>query len=69
MTAAKSILTISRDQPLQSTRTAILQQAGYAVSAAMNDKDAIGLRRGPEFPRPGSIVSFRSRSEQDIPRN
>jgi DNA-binding NtrC family response regulator len=47
MTTAKSILTISRDQPLQSTRTAILQQAGYTVSPAMNDKDAMGFVEAP----------------------
>ena len=47
MTAAKSILTISRDQPLQSTRTLILQQAGYRVSAALNDKDAMGFVEAP----------------------
>ena len=41
MTPAKSILTISRDEPLQQTRTLILQHAGYQVSAAGNDKEAI----------------------------
>ena len=40
MTASKSILTISRDQPLQSTRTLILEGAGYSVSAALNDEAA-----------------------------
>ena len=47
MTVTKSILTISRDQSLQSTRTLILQQTGYTVSAALNDKDAIGFVEGP----------------------
>jgi len=47
MTAAKSILTISRDQALQGTRTLILQQAGYTVSAALNDKDAMGFVKSP----------------------
>ncbi|HXB20191.1 MAG TPA: hypothetical protein VNV88_02360 [Candidatus Solibacter sp.] len=47
MTASKSILTISRDQPLQSTRTIILEHAGYSVSAALNDKDAIGFVESP----------------------
>lgn len=46
MNIAKSILTISRDQPLQSTRTLILQQAGYRASAALNDKDAISFVKG-----------------------
>lgn len=36
-----SILTISRDRPLQETRTLILQHAGYQVAAALNDEDAI----------------------------
>ena len=47
MTVTKSILTISRDQSLQSTRTLILQQTGYTVSAALNDRDAIGFVEGP----------------------
>jgi CheY-like chemotaxis protein len=47
MTASKSILTISRDQPLQSTRTFILEQAGYSVSAALNDNDAVAFVTGP----------------------
>ncbi len=37
----KSILTISRDQQLQHIRTLVLQHAGYKVSAALNDKEAI----------------------------
>jgi CheY-like chemotaxis protein len=47
MTASKSILTISRDQPLQSTRTFILERAGYSVSAALNDNDAVAFVAGP----------------------
>jgi CheY-like chemotaxis protein len=47
MTASKSILTISRDQPLQSTRTFILEQAGYSVSAALNDNDAVAFVAEP----------------------
>jgi DNA-binding NtrC family response regulator len=47
MTASKSILTISRDQPLQSTRTIILEHAGYSVSAALNDEDAIDFVKAP----------------------
>lgn len=47
MTTASSILTISRDQVLQKTRTFILEQAGYSVSAALNDKDAIGFVEAP----------------------
>ena len=47
MTASKSILTISRDQPLQSTRTFILERAGYSVSAALNDNDAVAFVAEP----------------------
>jgi CheY-like chemotaxis protein len=47
MTALKSILTISRDQPLQSTRTFILERAGYSVSAALNDNDAVAFVAEP----------------------
>jgi CheY-like chemotaxis protein len=47
MIAAASILTISRDRVLQQTRTFILEQAGYSVSAALNDKDAIGFVEAP----------------------
>ncbi|HLW52857.1 MAG TPA: response regulator [Candidatus Angelobacter sp.] len=47
MTASKSILTVSRDHVLQSTRTIILQQAGYSVSAALTDKDALGFVQAP----------------------
>jgi DNA-binding response OmpR family regulator len=43
MTAPTSILTISRDRLLQKTRTIILQRAGYKVSAALNDKAAVGF--------------------------
>lgn len=47
MTAPTSILTISRDRLLQKTRTIILQRAGYKVSAALNDKDAVGFVEAP----------------------
>ena len=47
MTASKSILTISRDQPLQSTRTFILERAGYSVSAALNDDAAVAFVEAP----------------------
>ena len=43
MIASKSILIISRDEPLQRTRSIILERAGYAVSAALNDQDALGF--------------------------
>lgn len=37
----KSILTISRNPQMQHYRTLVLQHAGYTVSAALNDKEAI----------------------------
>lgn len=43
MTALKSILTISRDDVLQNTRTLILQRAGYHVSPARSDQEALDL--------------------------
>src|ERR1051326_8009300 len=43
MDSAKSILTVSRDPMLQGTRTMILERDGYKVSAAGNDKDAVGF--------------------------
>lgn len=39
----KSILTISRDEPLQNIRTDILQRAGYRVSAASSDGQAVAF--------------------------
>ena len=39
----KSILTISRNQALQHSRTLLLQHAGYHVSAATNDQEAINF--------------------------
>jgi len=47
MTAPTSILTISRDRPLQNTRTIILERAGYTVSAALTDKDAVAFVETP----------------------
>jgi DNA-binding response OmpR family regulator len=47
MTTSTSILTISRDRLLQNTRTLILERAGYSVSAALNDKDAVGFVEAP----------------------
>jgi DNA-binding NtrC family response regulator len=44
---SKSILTISRDAPLQDIRTLVLQHAGYQVSAALSDKEAIAFVTAP----------------------
>jgi CheY-like chemotaxis protein len=43
MVSHQSILTISRDQVLQHTRTLILEQAGYAVCAAHSDQEALAF--------------------------
>jgi CheY-like chemotaxis protein len=37
----KLVVTISRDGPLQATRTALLQQAGYSVIPLGNDADVV----------------------------
>ena len=47
MTVLKSVLTISRDQPLQNTRTFILEAAGYSVSAALDDDAAVAFVAAP----------------------
>ena len=47
MTESKSILTISRDQPLQSTRTFILEREGYSVFAALTDDAALAYVMAP----------------------
>jgi DNA-binding NtrC family response regulator len=47
MTAPTSILTISRDRPLQNSRTMVLERAGYTVSAALTDKDAVAFVESP----------------------
>jgi CheY-like chemotaxis protein len=39
----KSILTVSRDAELQYVRTLVLQHAGYQVSAALSDNEAINF--------------------------
>ena len=47
MTASKSILIISRNQALLTTRSIILQRAGYAVDATLNDEDALAFVAAP----------------------
>jgi DNA-binding response OmpR family regulator len=47
MTSPTSILTISRDRLLQNTRTMVLEHAGYTVSAALTDKDAVAFVESP----------------------
>lgn len=43
----KSILTISRDAHLQSSRTLMLEAHGYHVSAATDDAEALAFVEGP----------------------
>lgn len=43
----KSILTISRDEHLQGTRTALFEAHGYHVSAALDDAEALALVEAP----------------------
>jgi DNA-binding response OmpR family regulator len=46
----KSILTVSRNIPLQDVRTFVLRQAGFHVASARNDEEAIGfLQRANSF--------------------
>lgn len=47
MPQSKSILTISRNAELQGIRTLILRQAGYEVTSALDDKEAIRLFGAP----------------------
>ena len=47
MTIPTSILTISRDRVLQNIRTMVLEHAGYTVSAALTDKDAVAFVESP----------------------
>lgn len=47
MSTSKSILTIGRDASLQNIRTMVLQHAGYQVSAALNDKEAVDFVAAP----------------------
>jgi CheY-like chemotaxis protein len=47
VSTSKSILTISRDQILQKVRTLVLEQAGYQVSAATNDREAVAFVAAP----------------------
>jgi DNA-binding NtrC family response regulator len=47
VSTSKSILTISRNETLQDIRTMVLRHAGYQVSAARNDNEAIGFVDAP----------------------
>jgi CheY-like chemotaxis protein len=47
VSTSKSILTVSRNPELQNIRTMVLQHAGYDVSAATNDREAIAFVEAP----------------------
>jgi DNA-binding NtrC family response regulator len=48
MSLAQPILTISRHPLLQRTRTLMLQQAGYSVSAARSEEEALRFLKAPK---------------------
>ncbi|HEY2912070.1 MAG TPA: response regulator [Candidatus Angelobacter sp.] len=43
----KSILTISRNTPLQEIRTLVLRKAGFHVASVRNDEEALGFLERP----------------------
>ena len=47
---AKTLVTISRDQPLQSTRTLLLEQAGYSVIPLGTDASVHAFLKSPDQP-------------------
>jgi CheY-like chemotaxis protein len=44
---ATSILTVSRNETLQNIRALVLENAGYHVATALNDRDALSLMEAP----------------------
>ena len=50
MSYPKLVVTISRDGPLQATRTALLHQAGYSVIPLRNDADVMKFLATPGLP-------------------
>ena len=48
MKTKKSILIVSRDRVLQTTRRLVLEQSGYCVSSAHSDAEAIQFVKGPD---------------------
>jgi CheY-like chemotaxis protein len=48
MKTTKSILIVSRDKVLQNTRRLVLENAGYCVSSAHSDAEAIQFVEGPD---------------------
>ena len=43
MSAVKSVLIVSRDKMLRTTRAAVLQTGGYSVTTAVSDDEAMAL--------------------------
>ena len=50
MSYPKIVVAISRDGPLQATRTALLQKAGYSVIALRTDADVMRFLATPGLP-------------------
>lgn len=50
MSYAKIVVAISRDGPLQATRTALLQKAGYSVIPLGTDADVMSFLATPGLP-------------------
>ena len=48
MKTTKSILIVSRDKVLQTTRRLVLEHSGYRVSSAHSDAEAIQFVKGPD---------------------
>jgi DNA-binding response OmpR family regulator len=60
MKSLKTVVTISRDTPLQITRTLLLQQSGYKVVAFQNDAAVREFLRMPHQPQPNLVLMCHS---------
>jgi DNA-binding NarL/FixJ family response regulator len=56
MQPLKTVVTISRDAPLQMTRTFLLQEAGYEVIALASDDSAREFLRLPHQAQPNLVL-------------
>jgi DNA-binding response OmpR family regulator len=64
MSYPKLVVTISRDEPLQATRTALLHQAGYAVIPLGSDTDVMKFLETPGLPFVNLILMCHSVPER-----
>jgi DNA-binding response OmpR family regulator len=64
MSYPKLVVTISRDEPLQATRTALLHQAGYAVIPLGSDTDVMKFLETHGLPFVNLIVMCHSVPER-----